>query len=251
MSFILDALRKSEAARRRSEAPDLFAHMPQAQPPMQTRPRWPWWALGVALAIALSIAVGLLTRRAQAPVAITPAIEDDGGAAASRPATETMTTDTITTDARATAAPEPAPDQPPPPTQALAERPAATTPPPPAIAATQPPAPPAAPPPTASLPAPPASAATPPIPTPAPPPAGDRIVSPAELEPALRGELPALKLSMHLWNETPARRFIILDGQRLREGDVLGEGVSGEIVVERIDRDGAVLAWRGLRLRIE
>jgi hypothetical protein len=27
--------------------------------------------------------------------------------------------------------------------------------------------------------------------------------------------------------------------------------VSGEIVVERIDRDGAVLAWRGLRLRIE
>jgi general secretion pathway protein B len=93
--------------------------------------------------------------------------------------------------------------------------------------------------------------ATAPVATPAPPSSGDRIVSPAELEPALRRELPALKLSMHLWNETPARRFIILDGQRLKEGDVLGEGVSGEIVVERIDRDGAVLAWRGLRLRIE
>lgn len=248
MSFILDALRKSEAARRRSEAPDLFAQMPQTQPPPQARSRWPWWALGVALAIALSIAVGLLTRRAQAPVAITPAIEDDGGAAASRPTTEAMTTDTITTDARATAAPEPAPDQPPPPTQALAERPAATTPRPPAIAATQPPAPPAAPPPAAPQPAPPPVSAPPaaPVATPSPPPAGDRIVSPAELEPALRRELPALKLSMHLWNETPARRFIILDGQRLKEGDVLGE-----LLVERIDRDGAVLAWRGIRLRIE
>ena len=58
--------------------------------------------------------------------------------------------------------------------------------------------------------------------------------------------MPPLKLSMHLWNETPSQRFVIVDGQRLKEGDVLGE-----IVVERIVRDGAVLVWRGNRLKIE
>ena len=72
------------------------------------------------------------------------------------------------------------------------------------------------------------------------------MISLADLDSATRKLLPPLKLSMHLWNETPAQRFVILDGQRLREGDLLGE-----LVIERITRDGAVLAWRGGQLRIE
>lgn len=247
MSFILDALRKSEAARRRSEAPDLFANMPQAQPSLQARPRWPWWALGAALIVALTLAVWLLTQRAQAPVAAAPAIEDAGATAASRPSVDEVATAPAAATSAQTgpAQAKPASEPPAPPAQTIAERPATIAPPPAATAAAQPPAPSNTAPPAAALPAP------PPVAAPAAPPAGDRILSPAELEPTLRRELPALKLSMHLWNETPARRFIILDGQRLKEGDVLGEGVSGDIVVERIDRDGAVLAWRGLRLRIE
>ena len=92
---------------------------------------------------------------------------------------------------------------------------------------------------------PPAPPAEPAVITPPPPPAGS-LVSLADLDPATRKLLPPLKLSMHLWNETPAMRFVILDGQRLREGDLLGE-----LIVERISRDGAVLAWRGGQLRIE
>ena len=65
----------------------------------------------------------------------------------------------------------------------------------------------------------------------------------ADLAPDLRRQLPPLKLSMHLWNQAPERRLLVLDGQRLRQGDVLGE-----VVVERIDRDSAVLAWRGGRI---
>jgi general secretion pathway protein B len=246
MSLILDALRKSEAARRRSEAPDLFAQMPQPPSPPEARPRWPWGALGVAVGIALMAAAWLLTQRAQAPVAAATAVETGDIADTSQAGADEV----AIPQADATARPEPARDQPPRTTQVVAAPPIAATPPPaPAVVATQPPAPP----PLASQPAPPpvSAPANAPVATPAPPPGGDRIVSPAELEPTLRRELPALKLSMHLWNETPARRFIILDGQRLKEGDVLGEGVSGDIVVERIDRDGAVLAWRGLRLRIE
>jgi general secretion pathway protein B len=77
------------------------------------------------------------------------------------------------------------------------------------------------------------------------PPTADRPVSLADLDPATRKQLPPLKLSMHVWNETPSGRFVILDGQRLKEGDVLGE-----LVVERITREGAVLAWRGGRLKV-
>ncbi len=245
MSFILDALRKSEAARRRSEAPDLFAQMPQTQPPPQARSRWPWWALGVALAAAaLTLAVWLPTQRARTPATVAPAIEDSSTATASRVGAEQVATPEVEPAVQ----PELPQNPTPPPAQAVTAPPiAATSPPAPASIAAAP-APPAAPPPAAPQPAPPPVSAPPtaPVATPSPPPAGDRIVSPAELEPALRRELPALKLSMHLWNETPARRFIILDGQRLKEGDVLGE-----LLVERIDRDGAVLAWRGIRLRIE
>ena len=60
-----------------------------------------------------------------------------------------------------------------------------------------------------------------------------------------RQQLPALKLSMHMWNDTPAQRFVILDGQRLGEGDRIGDAV-----VEQITRDGAILAWNGRRLRV-
>ena len=51
---------------------------------------------------------------------------------------------------------------------------------------------------------------------------------------------------MHVWHDTASQRFVILDGQRLREGDVIGE-----VVVERITRDGATLSWRGTALKIE
>jgi general secretion pathway protein B len=60
-----------------------------------------------------------------------------------------------------------------------------------------------------------------------------------------RQQLPTLKLSMHMWNDTPAQRFVILDGQRLGEGDRIGAAV-----VEQITRDGAILAWNGRRLRV-
>lgn len=97
-----------------------------------------------------------------------------------------------------------------------------------------------------------------PIATPAVPPAPAPAIIPAPVtEPAdgtlrlsdlgreERQQLPALKLSMHMWNDTPAQRFVILDGQRLGEGDRIGDAV-----VEQITRDGAILDWNGRRLRV-
>ncbi len=235
MSFILDALRKSEAARRRSETPDLFAAMPATPEPLRARPNWPLWLLGAVAAISLLVVLWLLAQRAPEAATVSPAVDasmetaamDD--AAVTAPAPESIT--------------EPTPPQVRPPVDqapapaAAATSPSAATPPP----ATPPPSPPREPPaPTPEV----APAAAPILPLALP--STGSVVSLADLDPATRKLLPPLKLSMHLWNETPAQRFVILDGQRLREGDLLGE-----LVIERITRDGAVLAWRGGQLRIE
>ena len=238
MSFILDALRKSEAARRRSEAPDLFATMPVTHEHMRARPNWPLWLLGAVAAISLIALLWLLAQRApEAPTAsatTSPTVdasaetEPSNDAAVSAPALDPVTV--------------PIPPQPRPPVDPVLPAAAAATSPLPSAPL------PAAPlPPQRELPAPPpdiAAAAAPILPL-ALAPTGS-IVSLADLDPATRKLLPPLKLSMHLWNETPARRFVILDGQRLREGDLLGE-----LVIERITREGAVLAWRGGQLQIE
>lgn len=60
-----------------------------------------------------------------------------------------------------------------------------------------------------------------------------------------RKALPPLKLSMHMWSDDPARRFLILDGNRLGEGDRVGNAV-----VTAITPDGAVLDWNGRRIRL-
>ncbi|GAA4791933.1 general secretion pathway protein GspB [Lysobacter hankyongensis] len=240
MSFILDALRKSEAARRRSEAPDLFATMPQTAEPERARRTWPLWAIAGLGVLSLIAAIWLVALRPAMPPATTR-VDDTQAPALEAPSPQ----------AAAPTAAAPAADSPPvvevPPastTSIPTPAPLPSVPVPSTPAASAPVAsPPVATPTTATpreLPSPPPTA-TPPV----PPPASDQPIALADLDPATRNQLPPLKLSMHLWNETPSGRFVILDGQRLKEGDVLGE-----VVVERITRDGAVLVWRGGRLKI-
>jgi general secretion pathway protein B len=60
-----------------------------------------------------------------------------------------------------------------------------------------------------------------------------------------RKSLPPLKLSMHMWNPDPAKRFVILDGNRIGEGDRIGDAV-----VAAITTDGVELDWNGRRLQV-
>ena len=73
--------------------------------------------------------------------------------------------------------------------------------------------------------------------------APDFVPSLSSLGAAQRARLPPLKLSMHVFAESPAQRFVILDGQRLGEGASPASG----LVVQEIRRDGLVLAVDGQR----
>ncbi|MBX9402913.1 general secretion pathway protein GspB [Lysobacter sp. BMK333-48F3] len=296
MSLILEALRKSEAERRRGQSPDLYAPLPPVAPP-PARSGAPWlWGAG-ALAVAAAIGLWLLRSGPEAgtaestakagdsaiardaasdpaqrrappepaaasaptepaatepgrPLAATPAaataVVADGGDAVAPAAVRSDDAATKATEPAAVAAAEnsaAAPVAPRPSSAASATAPAAVAAPAAAVPAQT----------LASVPAPkPAPGAAPeplPIAPPATPtarPAGEGgAMRLADLAPEARKQLPPLKLSMHMWNEEPARRFVIVDGQRLSEGDRIGEAV-----LVAIRPDGAVLDWNGRRLQL-
>ena len=220
MSLILEALRKSEAERRRGAIPELHGELPTS--PVLARSTVPGWLLWVlaAAAVVLASLWAVHAWQPRAPVATT----------------------TVATSAAAVAPKRAAPVLPP--VKRLSPPPAAAIP-------STPRAPVVA---TASRekPAPPQAAPTGLTPPPAysPPPksapvARDDTMSLSDLSADERKALPPLKLSMHLWNDDPSRRFVILDGNRLKEGDR-----AGDAVITAITTDGVVLDWNGRRIKL-
>jgi len=213
MSFILDALKKAEAERQRQTGPTLLEVRVTAP-----RRRFPLWSMiiGGLLAINMLLLVIFALRR--------PAIS----------APQSM-------PAAAVAAPAAAPVAAPP----AAALPAAVVP-----AAPVPAAPPVASPIAAA-----ASAAD----TSANSLAGP-VANAADLEPALparnadadntqeppslseiSGEMPDLRLDLHVYAARPADRYALINMHRVHEGDVLPEGPR----VLAIERDGVKLSYRG------
>ncbi len=234
MSFILDALKKSESDRQRQNGPALFEVKVAPR-----RTRLPLWAIAIALLLTVNVAVvaWMLLRR---PSHTEPA------AVAAAPAA-------IATPAPASAPPSP---------------PAA---PPPQVASSTAPAGAAAPgvaPPSAA----PAGAIDsnpPPAPTAAA--SKDGGENAEDLAPAAepgaplgshvrRGtvdgvplyqdwattpgtHVPQLRLDLHVYAAHPQERFVMINMKKLREGDSLPEGVR----VESITPEGAVLSYNGSR----
>lgn len=207
MSLILEALRRSEAERRRGKSPDLFDGGSVAQG--GARPLWPVALGGLAGGLLIAGVLAWWLQSAADPAVVAPQ---------ATPAAPAVT-----------AAPLPPPAAEPPP--AAAESPPVQTPAPapePEPAPTAPSAPEAAP-------APAVSAARDPLLGPAD---GDLAVG--DLAAPLRAGLPPMRLSMHVFAEDPARRFAIVDGIRLREGDTLDAGLR----LREIRRDGLRLEWQ-------
>lgn len=205
MSLILEALRKSEAERRRGSTPDVAMELPPV--PAARARATPAWVLPVAVITLVALLAGWWWSQREtdhvdspAPIATTPVVE---------PGIET---------------------------------------PAPAVVVARQPLPPL---PPTTFPEAPAVSDDPPVTYEMAPPL-DLQPPPQESSPPQRDvaaidttSIPPVKLSMHMWDESPSRRFVILDGQRMTEGDR-----NGELSVVAIERDGVVVERNGQRARV-
>lgn len=259
MSLILEALRKSEAQRRLGQAPDLLA--PVAPPPRRQRvPNWLLLGLALMLVGAAAWWLGRMAvpdpARDNGPAELasgTPAPIDGPlsvqGPVADAPAP--MPAPVTALPVQPTPAPTPAPAPAPTPVPSPAVAPAAgpvVEPPAAPAAQPRPPAPDVQPAPAAPVPPPPADTAIGERLEVAPVPAADSldtdIVRLAQLPAAERARLPDLRISMHVYNDDPDRRFAIIDGRRVAEGAL----IDGQGVVEAIRRDGLIIDFEGRRV---
>lgn len=212
MSFILDALKKSEMERQRQATPGLVE-----SGIVRPRPRLPVWAIALCalLAVNLIVLIVMLTRgslRGAAPPA--------AGPASAAPATAHFSP--------LDAPPEYAP-----------EIPVAAAPVPPPAGASKPA--------SAGIPASPNARTVhrrDPVLTNDDYKAGEEAL-PTINEINLTGAqaLPDLHLDVHVYATQPAERFVFINMRKYHEGAMLQEGPT----IERIRRDGVILNYQGLR----
>ncbi|KFL36511.1 general secretion pathway protein GspB [Arenimonas donghaensis] len=241
MSLILEALKKSEAERQRGKAPGLFVEQAVLAP---RRPRGtPAWvfALGALLVVFAAAAVwwgwsrgASMAEADGAPVSsTTPSVPPANEEVATVPASMAMEAPPPASVGRGESI------------RASDARPLpVTTPPPASPAPTSAPRPVVAPTPVPARPA--ARPSAPPEPV-APPAEtesaayADALPRLADLPAAERNALPPLNITMHVFTEEPAQRFVILDGRRHGEGATPTAG----LVIREIRRDGLVISFNG------
>jgi len=256
MSFILDALRKSEHERQRQTGPALVEVAVAA--PKPTTNRWATVAIALLLVNLVAIGVVLLFKSRDEPAtAATPGQARDSAAARvatppAGPAVATAPQATVTQTL-----PEPRITPAPPPPLPRAETPAQDTrnslqqemtdyaaPADHAAAAAAPPPGPGAV--TTSRPGtvvyqslpeadPGTSYRQPQAAAPSNLPTADELTA--------RGALPELRLELHVWSNKPQERFVFVNGRRYREGETTAEGAT----LDEITRDGVVMSAGGNR----
>jgi len=67
-----------------------------------------------------------------------------------------------------------------------------------------------------------------------------------ELPDGLRRQLPVLAFSGSVYSDQPASRFVMINGQLLREGDSVAPG----LLLERIQPKSVLLRWRDQRFEV-
>jgi|SRR5215831_16417130 len=239
MSFILDALKKSESDRQRQHGPALFEV--RVAPP---RTRLPLWAIAIAglLVVNLGVVLWMLLRH-QGHASSAPGPQPVIAAASTPPATGSTVPVVATSAPAGPGATPPAALAAPPAAPATGTTPATA----PAAAAT-------------------AATVTPPAASPGADSANAEDYAPAEEPPPASAlgnhvrratasgvplyqdvsstpgtQIPQLRLDLHVFAGRPQDRFVMINMHKLREGDTLPEGVH----VDSITPEGAVLSYNG------
>lgn len=210
MSLILDALKKSEAERQRGQVPNVLSPLPAAPGRVHAhkQSKLPWLILISALAVMLAVAYFYT----KSQVAVSPSLVA-APANEAKPQTTAIEPTKISTSV--IEAPKPAVAEKPIVPKPEVMRPIQTT---------------------STITAPPNQTTSTPVESDTTP----RIASLSEMPSDQRQQLPALKLSMHVYSAEVGKRFAIIDGQRINEGSMLGSAV-----VEQIRQDGVVLSVQG------
>lgn len=68
-----------------------------------------------------------------------------------------------------------------------------------------------------------------------------------DLPPGERNNLPAPRIDVHVFAREPARRFVLINLRKYQEGDTVDEGAT----IESILADGIVLSYQGQRYRVD
>ncbi len=265
MSFILDALRKSEQERSKGQVPNLQT-APVIVPPSRTR-LWPYLLMGVLL-LGAGVLFGWywMGSRQPAPLPeLTVAVEPPSGRTAQPRSVPVPSVTPAVPASPATPAPTPARSAPSQPSGVTVSRTEPT--PPVALTATPSTVPPSS---ATNLPAgEPVPIPRPeqnllqqaqaPVPTQAAPNAGttkgpkhpsatadDVVLDIKSLPPGIRSRLPVLNLQLHFYTEQPDRRLIRLNGANLRQGDK----AEGGLTVEKITVDGVIFSFEGGHFRL-
>ena len=254
MSFILDALKKSEVERQRQAIPGLMDSRP-----LPPRAKFPLWATALIALLVINLAVlAVVFLRSGAPTSAPASQATPATTAMAPPAASTPGAGTSAASRPAQSALEPAPTRSPAAPASDHFSPMDTAPPMPA-----------APMPAAPVYAPeiPAAQAYPgaarrsaraasssdtthrdarspdPVLTDSSPADTEVLPTINEINVADQPALANLHLDVHVYATQPSERFVYINMRKYREGATLAEGP----VVERIRRDGVVLNYQGLR----
>jgi general secretion pathway protein B len=220
MSFILDALKKSENDRQRASGPAIFEV--RVAPP---RSRFPVWAIAVGVLLLVNLVVVawfVLKRPVPAQTAAAAPVAENATPAA------TMVAPPV---------PQPIPALEQPESQPLDDQTVPSEPPTNIVA-------------NADDYAPAQEPADEPSPRETPSVARGSVSGLPSYEKAKQdsgGRIPELRLDMHVYSSKPQERFVFVNMNKLKEGDSLPDGVR----VENITNDGAVLSYQGSKFTLE
>ena len=207
MSFILDALKKSENDRH-EQAEAEFATVPSS-PDAPAAPRW-LWILGGLLIINIIVVLGLMLRPDAQPDTSAPIT-----ASSPTPNTTAVAADSFSDQVAAARRKQP-------------ERASSQTTPIPATAGTEPP---------------PAARTTTPLVSVANLPVSTAAILPSLTELRANGtlQLPDLHVDIHVYSDVQSERFVFINMNKYRENSSLDEGP----VLKQITSDGVILEYRG------
>ena len=72
---------------------------------------------------------------------------------------------------------------------------------------------------------------------------GKKVMALNDLPPAIRREIPGIAIMFHAYSSNPAERRVMINGNMTKEGEALADGLG----LQQITRDGVILVYKGYR----